>query len=77
MPGFRRFHGYTIHERILLRRDPRPEGKDDLVTHELAHVWQLQHHPVRMPLSFLKTRYRANGYEREARWAVEQTRGAA
>ena len=75
LPGFRRFHGYTIHGRILLRREPRAEGRDDLVTHELVHIWQLQHHPLRVPLSFFKTRYRKNGYEREARWAVEQTRG--
>jgi hypothetical protein len=75
VPGLRRFHGYTIHGRILLRREPRADGKDDLVTHELVHVWQLQHHPLRVPLSFFKTRYRKNGYEREARWAVEQTRG--
>jgi hypothetical protein len=77
LPGLRRFSGYTIHGRILLRREPRPDGADDLVTHELVHVWQLQHHPVRMPLSFLTTRYRKNGYEREARWAVEQTRGTS
>jgi hypothetical protein len=73
LPFMRRFHGYTIHGRILLCRPPR-EGRDDLVTHELCHVWQLQHQPVRMPLSFLKTPYRKNGYEREARWAEERTK---
>ena len=56
----------------MVKRDP---PSDDLVTHELCHIWQLQHHPVRMPLSFLKTPYKKNGYEREARWAVDQTRG--
>jgi hypothetical protein len=71
-PGMRRFHGYTLHGNIMVKRDP---PSDDLVTHELCHIWQLQHHPVRMPLSFLKTPYKRNGYEREARWAVDQTRG--
>ena len=71
LPLMRRFYGYTIHGRILMRRAPR-EGRDDLVTHELCHVWQLQHHPIRMPLSFLKTPYRRNGYEREARWVETQ-----
>ena len=47
----------------MVKRDP---PSDDLVTHELCHIWQLQHHPVRMPLSFLKTplqeeRLRARG----------------
>jgi len=38
-------------------------------------VWQMQHHPVRMPLSYLRTGYDANPYEREARAAVMSTRG--
>ena len=74
LPWFRRFHGYTMWPLILLRR-PLGETSDDLVCHELCHVWQMQHHPVRMPLSYLRTGYHANRYEREARAAVAATRG--
>jgi hypothetical protein len=74
LPWFRRFHGYTMWPLILLRR-PLGETSDDLVCHELCHVWQMQHHPVRMPLSYLRTGYHANPYEREARAAVAATRG--
>ena len=51
------------------------DSSDDLICHELCHVWQMQHHPVRMPLSYLRTGYAANPYEREAREAVLATRG--
>ena len=70
LPWFRRFDGYALHGTILLRREP----EDDLVTHELCHVWQMQHRPVAMPLSYLLQGYERNPYEREARAAVEQTR---
>jgi hypothetical protein len=43
---------------------------DDLVAHELCHVWQMQHHPVRMPLSYLLLGYDRNPYEDEARRAA-------
>jgi hypothetical protein len=42
--------------------------------HELCHVWQMQHRPVRMPLSYLRSGYASNAYEREAREAVDLTR---
>ena len=74
LPWFRRFHGYTMWPVILLRR-PLADSSDDLICHELCHVWQMQHHPVRMPLSYLRTGYAANPYEREAREAVLATRG--
>jgi len=65
LPWFRRFDGYAAHWTILLRS--RALLADDrLITHELAHVWQMQHHPVRMPLSYLLLGYEANPYEREA-----------
>jgi hypothetical protein len=73
LPWFRRFHGYTMWPLILLR-EPLRDSSDDLVCHELCHVWQMQHHPVRMPLSYLRTGYAANPYEREARAAVDATR---
>lgn len=75
LPGLRRFDGYATHRAILLRR-PVAEAGDDLVTHELCHVWQMQHHPVRMPLSYLRTGYTRNPYELEARRAAAQTRAS-
>ena len=70
LPWFRRFDGYSAHRTILLR-SPAFLADDDLVTHELCHVWQMQHHPVRMPLSYLLLGYRQNPYEREAGRAIE------
>jgi len=72
LPWFRRFDGYSAWETVVLRQTVDEAG-DDLVTHELCHVWQMQHRPIRMPLSYLKG-YAANGYEAEARRAVELTR---
>lgn len=71
VPGLRRYHGYALLRTILLRR---AEASDDLVTHELCHLWQMQHRPVHMVLTYLTTRYRRNPYELEARRAVELTR---
>jgi len=85
LPWFRRFDGYSAWETVFLRRpvgnclgdriNPVPEthSSDDLVTHELCHVWQMQHEPVRMPLSYLRG-YADNRFEAEARRAVELTR---
>jgi len=72
LPWFRRFDGYAAWATILLR-DP-PAGHDDLVCHELCHVWQMQHRPLAMPLSYLRTGYAANPYEAEANAAVAATR---
>ena len=69
-PWFRRFDGYAAHWTILLR-SRELLGSDDLVTHELCHVWQMQHHPLRMPLSYVLRGYEGNPYEREARSAAE------
>jgi hypothetical protein len=71
LPWFRRFDGYALHGTILLRAEPAPD--DDLLVHELCHVWQLQHRPVAMPLSYLVTGYDRNPYEAEARQAVAST----
>ena len=71
LPGLRRYHGYALRRTILLRRE---DASDDLVTHELCHVWQMQHRPLRVVATYLTTRYRRNPYEREARRAVELTR---
>jgi hypothetical protein len=71
LPWFRRFDGYAAWNTVLLRQ-PAAAAGDDLVTHELCHVWQMQHRPVRMPLSYLRG-YARNPYEEEARHAVELT----
>ena len=65
LPWFRRFDGYALHWTILLR-SPALLTHEQLVAHELAHVAQLQHHPVRTPLSYLLFGYERNPYEREA-----------
>jgi hypothetical protein len=69
LPWFRRFDGYTMWNLILLR-SPRLVDDEDLVCHELCHVWQMQHHPIRMPLSYLRVGYARNPYEEEARRAA-------
>ena len=48
---------------------PLAEVSQELVTHELCHVWQMQHHPLRMPLSYVVRGYDRNPYELEARRA--------
>ena len=75
LPWFRRFHGYTMWPLILLKR-PLADVSDDLVVHELCHVWQMQHKPLAMPLSYLRQGYRDNPHEIEARAAAERTRAA-
>jgi hypothetical protein len=83
VPWFRRFDGYTIWSTILLR-DRRLEADDDLISHELVHVWQGQHEWVRLWSSYVKpstfwgdrSGYWENRYEREARIAVQDTRPA-
>ena len=71
LPWFRRFDGYALHGTILLR-DAEPS--EDLVVHELCHVWQMQHRPFHMPLSYAWERYSRNRYEAEARRAADETR---
>jgi hypothetical protein len=74
LPWFARFDGYATHRLILLRHPVSAGEQDDLITHELCHVWQMQHHPLRMPLSYLWQGYDRNPYELEARRAAELTR---
>jgi hypothetical protein len=76
IPGFRRFFGYELGPLILCRR-PLEHVSEDLVVHELTHVWQHQHRPLRMWLSYLWQGYRANEHEIEAREAVRRTRSGA
>ncbi len=80
IPWFRRFDGYTIWSTVLLRNALEPVD-DDLIAHELVHVWQGQHEWVRLWLSYLRpstfwgerSGYWENPYELEARRAVAQT----
>jgi hypothetical protein len=72
LPWFRRFDGYTMWNVILLRTAALAKDSD-LVCHELCHVWQMQHHPIRMPLSYLHAGYANNPYEVEAREATART----
>jgi hypothetical protein len=68
LPWFRRFDGYTMWNLILLRSAEL--ARDEvLVCHELCHVWQMQHHPLLMPLSYVRFGYSRNPYEVQARLA--------
>ncbi len=73
LPWFRRFDGYTMWNLILLRTRALA-ADDDLICHELCHVWQMQQHPVRMPLSYLRYGYAENPYEEQARAATQVSR---
>ena len=73
IPGFRRYHGYAFWRTILLKHADAP---DDLIVHELCHVWQGQHRPLHMSWKHVTTRYRSNPYELEARRAAAETRGS-
>ena len=76
LPGFRRFVGYECGPLILIKR-PLPEVSNDLITHELCHVWQDQHRRLWMWLSYLWQGYRDNEHEIEARAAARRTRSVA
>jgi hypothetical protein len=70
IPGFRRYAGYALWRTILLKS---ASASDDLITHELCHIWQMQHRPLHVMWAWLTHRYRNNPYELEARKAVELT----
>jgi hypothetical protein len=74
LPKLRRYRGYALWKTILLRDRGASE---DLLTHELCHIWQGQHRRQDMLWTYATTRYAQNPYEREARWAVEHTRPTA
>lgn len=75
LPWFRRFVGYALGPLILLRH-PLAEVSDDLVVHELCHVWQVQRDGLAMWLSYLYLGYEHNPYEVEARRATALTSDA-
>jgi hypothetical protein len=74
LPPLRRFDGAALRRTILLRNAPGEGASDDLVTHELTHIWQGQHHPLLLPLSYVVVGYRDNPFEQEARFAAAATR---
>jgi hypothetical protein len=74
LPGMRRYSGYALWRTILLKRR---DASDDLLTHELCHVWQMQHRPWAAIRAWATHSYRENPFEVEARAAVAATRGQA
>ena len=71
IPGFRRYVGYGFWRTIVLKHG---NPSDDLLTHELCHIWQGQHRALHMSWKHVTTRYRSNPYEIQARRAVADTR---
>ena len=71
LPHFRRYHGYALWRTILLKC---ADVSEDLLTHELCHIWQGQQRFWHMTYKHWTTRYRKNPYEIEARCAAAETR---
>lgn len=85
LPLLRDFDGYSVLDLILVR-EPLDRVDDDLICHELTHVWQQQGGRwPRMWLSYCRPRvftgdrsgYYGNRYEIEARRAVALTNESA
>jgi hypothetical protein len=70
LPWMRRYDGYALPDTILLRSAGVGEN---LLTHELCHVWQMQHGRFRVFRAWLRYRYEENPFELEARRAVDAT----
>ena len=73
-PGLRRYDGYSLRKTILLRS---AKASDDLLTHELCHIWQMQNRPIAAVVAWLRYAYADNPFEREARQAVRLTGNSA
>ncbi len=71
IPGFRRYSGYAFWRTIVVEK---PDPSDDLLTHELCHIWQGQQRRWHVLRAWTTTRYAKNPYELEARRAVAETR---
>ena len=61
---------YAAAARIL---SPLAETSEDLVVHELCHVWQDQNARLKLWTSYLYLGYQDNPHEIEARRAVAET----
>ena len=70
LPLMRRYRGYALWRTILVRDDA---ASDDLLTHELCHVWQAQRRPLAQLVAWARYPYAENPFEREARAAVAAT----
>jgi hypothetical protein len=80
LPPYRRYVAYELAGMIVLSATPEElvarRGErwlEDLLVHELCHIWQLQHRPVEMTLALLRHRYETNPFEVEARNAARAT----
>lgn len=71
LPLLRRYHGYAFWRTIVVRS---AGASDDLLTHELCHVWQAQHRRLAQLVAWARYSYAENPFEREARDAVASTR---
>ena len=70
---FPQFDGLTWSRRTIIMRDLAPS--EDLLTHELCHVWQTQNDGwLRTSWAYVRYPYRDNPYEAEARLAVTLSR---
>lgn len=76
LPLLRRYSGVTLWRSILFKLPPGAGASDDLVTHELCHIWQGQHRRLALILSFPRHGYKRNPFEIQAREAVVATRPA-
>jgi hypothetical protein len=77
LPTMSRYVAYAFIRRIALKETPEAlvarNGRDRferLLVHELCHIWQYQHHPIRTTVALLRYPYRENPYEQEARRAA-------
>jgi hypothetical protein len=73
LPKLNRYDGYALKRTILLR-SPVAQTSDDLITHELCHIWQQQHERWQVLWAWATEDYEENPYELEARRAVAETR---
>jgi hypothetical protein len=74
LPRLRRYRGYALWRTIVLREQLDGTASDDLLTHELCHIWQMQNRPVAAMVAWLRYGYDENPFELEARRAVRETR---
>src|SRR3972149_957367 len=64
-----RFDGMALTRRLILMR--RADYSDDLLTHELCHIWQAQQDGLLATCrAYFAHEYMENPYEQEARRAV-------